>query len=766
MIMPILAMDTGIFSIKSDRRTYAVPKEVAGISPALQKEIEQGKSELDMSAVESRILKKQIRLMHDVYQARKKSKSSYDIVQALRTNDIPSDQLKNHVFLADKLGIPELVLAFKHVGKRKRNELSIGYEMKVSDMTSFCVSLDNGHVTFKRAEIGCDEELFDYAGSTFVNAVRDCSSECRLKVINQIFYNLDTVQTVLLIEALEAFRNDQEEQQDKHLALYTSMLDKNELVFLLNQANYLDIPSLQRRCTELLIKNRSLTFNEVDQLPPELATPIIRERFKYLDEKIAKRGGLIKFQIPMFMHMVVKKVKGAAHKFLVQDEYKSIYLYNAEDNTYKELAFPSYRDRSNDYEISYVTALPEGNYLFFLKRMWGQGPILFYDAQTEIYRRVDPLNGRYGSFFSGLDHTSLVFNNKKTQFLFLTDFDSRNGGRNISVMDIQTGKFNIIDRILGDEYLYEYAFNLSGDRIVVNSSKGLRLYDVHNAKPIAFIDDLEWICFNDVENRLFFLHSSTLYTCDIVTGICTSVFYIGQDHVVKTVLHKKNENKLFFETDLGVLMYDERTQTAMELFRFEENEALNKDYKCDYTQIDMQYNILMVRTNKRSLFFNAMNGESLNSLYYLKPWPFSSSILVGNNALIKDDGKQFIYSIDNASMEPFDDNDSFSLSVGAEIDSACRMKNGFVLNQDESIKTEYLIQSEGSLVILTNERLINYGFSNEKFWEQLSYDQLDLIQEASQSWEIDTPYEIKKEQNDIYNNLPDALKNTRFFIVK
>ncbi|MEX0849354.1 MAG: hypothetical protein WD055_03930 [Candidatus Dependentiae bacterium] len=351
--------------------------------------------------------------------------------------------------------------------KRKRNTAQ---EVGISYTPNFCVALKDGRVTFKRANIRCDQDIFDVAGGTFDHVMQDCLSGNKLQVVDHIFKGMDKHQTGLLVHAIEnVYRDKTDERLRSRLERFTSKLKTDELLFLLKQANYLDNGSLQKACIDLLAQDETYRFQDIVELTPELARPIMHERFTSINNSFLSIGGSNRFEQRISSVASVVRLDNSNRYFVVRTHGQT-FFYDMVKNKYQKM--PIYLNLSQNFLYD------KREHLYFTYFNPVYSPIFSYHIATGLLKEHDV-------FFSEKDAFHLynpILNETGDKIIF-----SSTAGA-IGLLDVETGDSSIIRRISEDERFLNFGFNQAGDRVIITSCCRIEIYDVHQNKFIELQD--------------------------------------------------------------------------------------------------------------------------------------------------------------------------------------------------------------------------------------------------------------------------------------
>ncbi|MEX0849351.1 MAG: WD40 repeat domain-containing protein [Candidatus Dependentiae bacterium] len=760
-------------------------------------------------------LKKQTELMHNMCRKKKRRKADDEVVQMLKGDDISQDQSINHGSFLQNLNLSETEQSIYQLGfKRKRDVFGTqeteGEDVQMLDADDLCASLENDTVLFKQVGIRCSQEIFNCAGSTFAHVIQDCPTGDRLEAINQIFKDLDADQTVLLIKAISAISRDKKDIDgwQQHLSFFTSKLEKDDLLFLLKKANYLDIPALQEKCSDLLVQNASYNFSEIVKLPYELAEPILMSRFDCFDRLLLKRGGLVKFQISVSESMSIKAIDELNKLYIVQDGGR-FFFYDVENGIYKEILIPCDYTDSVYFEAKKCSLMADGLIIKLSNR------ILKYNFCTDECKELFVLHDDE-QFYS-----EMLFNQTKTGFLVRTSVNK------IYVLDLQRKRYHQIVKMEDDEYIISYAFNEVGDHAVVLTNLRLINYDIEKCKPVIMTgihmrESPQIVIFDSLQKHLFLHSRNHMYACNIKTGKCEQIFNTKLGQLIRYVSYQGQKNKLFIETDRSVYMYDEQDGSSTELFYKNRSERMGE--RC--ATLNKEGRRLLIQTNRRALLFDLFDDVSLigsinldlmrsvicclNSsgdkvlikarnklfLYTVESQECQKKMQVGLyetlNAMFNQNGDQilistdncvFVYDIDAERLIPF-----FEKKLDEVLQEVYFSKDGsmivvktdkrlllynsysgeckgvFAFGLEEFWNDVQLHDSGKSVLIKTNERLLNWTLSDIPLLQQLNAEQCDFITKASHAWQCNKPHLVRSEEVPMYHSLPDVFKQVHLFI--
>lgn len=701
--------------------------------------------------------------------------------------------------------------------KRKRNSAQ---EMEMSDASASGVTLKNGKIIFKRANIRRNQDIFDAAGGTFYNAVQDCSSGSKLQVIDQIFKNLNGPQTKLLVHAIEhIYRDKTDDRLRSRLERFTSKLKKDELIFLLEQANYLDNESLQKACSDLLAQDETYCFQDVVKLSPELARPIMHKRFASIDNSFLSVGGSNIFEQNISSVASVARLDNSNRYFVVRT-HGQFFLYDMIENSYKKM--PMYGNFSQRFLYD------KREHIYFTNFHQAYSPIFSYQISTGLLKEHDV-------FFLEKDPFHLfepVLNETGDKIMFCST------GGAIGLFDIETGARVIISVISQGEKFLNFRFNKAGDRIIVTSCRRIEIYDVdqnqfidlQGANQHSFFG--EFVHFNSFKNQVVFVSDNILYSCDIKTGECEQLFNVSEGQSVKSLRYEDEHDRIFIETgdrtvrDHHLFMYDGRTKTVSALFQMELHEIFTS-FMPERAQINQANSRLLVQTNAYARIFDLESCKLIASFDVdARQRPECYLSKTGDIVLTRIGRDLFVYSIatdeqkhifhseargfinvklnmsgDKILIYTFknvylydekkdvvhvvwegDENQRVSKAYFNKAENTVvfellnqihlydietgGIKGSFIAQEQERFNCGYLSEDEASLVIKSSGRLINWKISAIDILNQLNAEQLDFIQKASGSWQRKKPYIVKqKDESKLYDSLPDQFKKKRFFSV-
>jgi hypothetical protein len=786
-------MDIGIIFPKSNTPACVISEEIASVSLTSKRRIDHRNCEVDSSSLSRAALKKQTQLMPDIYCKTKRKRNHDEVVQDL--NSFGARQLSQ----------------FGCKKKREASEVqeSEDQDVEMLDADALSVSLKKGIITFDKLGIDCSEKIFDCAGSTFSNVMQDCSSDSKLQVIDQIFSDLNADQTKLLVKAISAISRDKKDvhEQQQSLSFLISNLNKDALLFLLKESNYLDIPVLQKKCTDLLAQDASYSFKEIAELPYELAEPILMRRFDRVDRLLLKRGGSIAFQVLVSESMTMETLDELGNVYVVQDNGR-VFLYDVENSIYKEIMIPcDYKD-SIYFEVKIIGSMTDTLIVKLSNR------ILKYNFATDKYEELFLLRDRE-QFCSGM-----LFNQTETSFLVCTSADE------IYVLDLQRNRYRQIVKMEDGESVISNVFNQIGDRAVVLTNRSLINYDIEKGARVIMSgihmrEAPRVVIFDSLKNHLFLHSNDQMDACNVQTGQCEQIFNVEPDQSIRYASYQASAKKLFIETDHSVYMYDEQVGVSIELFHKQRGEHINEKS----ATINKQGDRLLVQTNRRALLFDLSDASLIGSVNLNLMRSATCSLnSAGDKILIIKDNKLFLYTVArqelqrifqigrremlDAGFNPKDDQVLIRTNSHVfiyDVDAVCSIclfekevdeclqdvqwnnnknvvivvtnkrvliydsfsrecKGVFLLGPEENICYVQLNELGNFVLIKTDKRLLNWTISDISLLQQLNAEQCDFIAKVSHAWQCNKPHLVKSDEVSMYHSLPDLFKQVHLFI--
>jgi hypothetical protein len=311
------------------------------------------------------------------------------------------------------------------------------------------------------------------------------------------------------------------------------------------------------------------------------------------------------------------------------------------------------------------------------------------------------------------------------------------------------------------------------------------LFDAMQSRSIVTLDVLLLgkyenicsICYNKAGNALWIGTGNRILIYDIVTGALKDTDFVRQDdeyiNSVSSVVYNQAENKLLIRTNHGVFK-----DTG---FVLQENEYIQS------VGYNKAKNKLLISTNKRVLIYDIVTGSLKDTGFVRQQGEVIWSVCynrAGDALLIGTSDRVLIYDIVTGVFKDTGfvrQNYEYIESVGfnrAEDELLIKTNKrvftydivkktfkdiGVKRQENEVIWSVYYNRAEDALLIGTNKRILLLPLSH-RLLPQLSLNQLKfLMYKALPAWQKKQSYKMTEGDKEIYESLPDSLKQAQFF---